>query len=1016
MNLKNKAILAFLFAFLFLNLQNSFSQEYGYAEFLIVNNTGNDGFPITLDVYPVGAIFNGDITGGFTGQYTPVATHPGSLNGYIYGIHNLALSNQTSQTYYAKINFDKSDYAYQCDFALGYGKYKIDITGGSQPFSCYVDFSDANYTGTTIPNQYIQQFQIEYLSDGTARAKFNDPNASYVPIGNGNTFSVWQQLGTINPPLTPSKGNFTDSQDPNSIYHSFPLDATNFGFFKHEIPENFGLNLKLKNFSSNIKTDNFLWFDNSIFKIEDGMTFTINSNSQVPPLTFYGESAEFVTGNSSTIICPPENYICLVNNAKMTLTGSSFYTASSLDSWGGIYMENPGRIIVDGCNFTNAGYALGCIGNGENDFKVTSNTFRTNIPLASEHIHLQKCFNANISNNHFYLYEDYGKAIFIYNPTNSEDDNNIINSNSNVIITGNDFHNGGNHIWVTGLTTSILSVYIKNNMFSDGFENMNLSGTMGTVSNNYATEPVYGNENILVYLSSIDFLDNNLFASLNNFYIGDYTYANLSPNISSDNQIIWTGGRNRLETILNYNITTLQNATSDFFRTDYGKNMFIIDGNGLHLYGKITIDDPDNPSIYYSRGNCWYINGAGTPPQYYLENQNNDPVYVISQSQPPISDCNNWDDQIIERIIKNMGYGTFDTILITHSNSIQLPNNDFLSYSTAVRNFEANLYSNSITNFKNFINSYPNTQYLGDALYKLYKCYVSLDTNHNQEWRNIIFGDFKNYLETKIQQYDTNETFVNLAFDFFLKCSIKKKGYQLAMDGYEFIAENSPSATERLMASINYIDVEGLLQGSGGGQKNNYESELSSDRNGKPIKDILFSSYNKTKKSMEKREKTELDNSTDKIETKSEQTRKHSFEKKLEKRAKENIGISGSLTKKERSERIQKDLMLLHSRGESTEKIIKKNNTEPLKYELSQNYPNPFNPITNIKYQIQKTGLVTLKIYDITGREIKTLANEIKNSGSFIVTFNGSEFASGVYFYRIQSGDFVQVKKMVLIK
>jgi len=90
---------------------------------------------------------------------------------------------------------------------------------------------------------------------------------------------------------------------------------------------------------------------------------------------------------------------------------------------------------------------------------------------------------------------------------------------------------------------------------------------------------------------------------------------------------------------------------------------------------------------------------------------------------------------------------------------------------------------------------------------------------------------------------------------------------------------------------------------------------------------------------------------------------------------------------------------------------INKNN-----FELYQNYPNPFNPITNIKYQIQKTGLVTLKIYDITGREIKTLVNEIKNPGSYIVTFNGTELSSGVYFYRIQAGDFVQVKKMVLIK
>lgn len=88
----------------------------------------------------------------------------------------------------------------------------------------------------------------------------------------------------------------------------------------------------------------------------------------------------------------------------------------------------------------------------------------------------------------------------------------------------------------------------------------------------------------------------------------------------------------------------------------------------------------------------------------------------------------------------------------------------------------------------------------------------------------------------------------------------------------------------------------------------------------------------------------------------------------------------------------------------------------PKSYSLNQNYPNPFNPITNIKYEIPKDIFVTIKIYDLLGREIKTLVNEFKNAGSYIVSFNGSELASGIYFYRIQAGNFVQVKRMVLIK
>ncbi|MDD5363176.1 MAG: T9SS type A sorting domain-containing protein [Ignavibacteria bacterium] len=88
----------------------------------------------------------------------------------------------------------------------------------------------------------------------------------------------------------------------------------------------------------------------------------------------------------------------------------------------------------------------------------------------------------------------------------------------------------------------------------------------------------------------------------------------------------------------------------------------------------------------------------------------------------------------------------------------------------------------------------------------------------------------------------------------------------------------------------------------------------------------------------------------------------------------------------------------------------------PNTYKLSQNYPNPFNPTTNISYDIPKDGFVTLKIYDVAGREIKTLVNGFINAGSYIMGFNGISLSSGVYYYRLIAGSFVQTKRMVLIK
>jgi len=98
---------------------------------------------------------------------------------------------------------------------------------------------------------------------------------------------------------------------------------------------------------------------------------------------------------------------------------------------------------------------------------------------------------------------------------------------------------------------------------------------------------------------------------------------------------------------------------------------------------------------------------------------------------------------------------------------------------------------------------------------------------------------------------------------------------------------------------------------------------------------------------------------------------------------------------------------------------------------LEQNYPNPFNPSTVLRYEIGETRLVTLKVYNILGKEVVTLVNKEQSAGSYMVEFNASalrqssvhrssatanELSSGVYFYKLQSGNFVETKKMLLLR
>ncbi len=96
--------------------------------------------------------------------------------------------------------------------------------------------------------------------------------------------------------------------------------------------------------------------------------------------------------------------------------------------------------------------------------------------------------------------------------------------------------------------------------------------------------------------------------------------------------------------------------------------------------------------------------------------------------------------------------------------------------------------------------------------------------------------------------------------------------------------------------------------------------------------------------------------------------------------------------------------------------VKKDDNTIPAKFSLEQNYPNPFNPTTVIKYSIPKTTKVELNIYDLLGNKLETLINKEQSAGVYRYQFDAGKLASGVYFYRLKAGEFVQTRKLVLMK
>ncbi|NCS88556.1 MAG: T9SS type A sorting domain-containing protein, partial [Ignavibacteria bacterium] len=108
--------------------------------------------------------------------------------------------------------------------------------------------------------------------------------------------------------------------------------------------------------------------------------------------------------------------------------------------------------------------------------------------------------------------------------------------------------------------------------------------------------------------------------------------------------------------------------------------------------------------------------------------------------------------------------------------------------------------------------------------------------------------------------------------------------------------------------------------------------------------------------------------------------------------------------------------LLVDENGDTVTSVKKSNDITISSYTLFQNHPNPFNSSTLISYQIPNAGMVTLKVYDILGREVKTLVNDFKTKGRYEVTFDAGSLASGLYIYEIKSGDYKASKKMTLIK
>ncbi len=337
------------------------------------------------------------------------------------------------------------------------------------------------------------------------------------------------------------------------------------------------------------------------------------------------------------------------------------------------------------------------------------------------------------------------------------------------------------------------------------------------------------------------------------------------------------------------------------------------------------------------------------------------------------------------------------------------------------------------------INAYPDSIQSFNAISKLYLATSASDTS--------IAGRtaLKTFYEGLINSHGYNVSLVARCNYFIQKCKVLLHQYTSALQGFQQIINGNPYGYEGLIAKWDYMAVSLLMQGQGGGEgdelkimndelriedlsdygsavqagdeyaDNNKDGDqgprdkspwTKDDR--KNIKQAINKSFESTRNAQDKR----IQILTDKANNGNEDAKK---QLQIVKTLKDIVKTHKPKNIIEHIKIVNSDIQKLIVAA-SNKKVNKPVNLIPTVFALHQNYPNPFNPTTTIKYDLPKDVKVVIKVYDILGRLVTTLINENQKAGYYQVQFNGNNLASGVYFYRIEAGDYKLSKKMVILK
>ena len=835
----------------------------------------------------------------------------------------------------------------------------------------------------------------------------------------------------VNKRCTPVAGNFSDERDLYikfnnqhlPIFNNWKLiDAlTNTEIFTFD-----------KSSNSYYNAGRFLPGEGKLFKVvpvlQDGGTLVCDE--EIHGITFDCDS--IVNSNSYNITLYKGTNVTFSGTAYWVMNGGRFESGltdnsqnSSADS---VYLKGKTNSYWDGLSFNECDY-VNIISTNISDILTYTNSTNFNYALK-----LVNCLWVNINGNNFESLNNIPCGAISVSIVNEPEENTgytIIDNNklsyksaSLSAVEINAF---------AGMTTP---VYIRYNNFPQISSNSNntaislteVSG--GVISYNSITDYSTG----LLLNSSTAYLLGNTITSSKSSSVGieanASSYADLKPN-----SIYLTGGENNI-IMQSYSLTDIITDNS-YFDINNGYNTFDIPSDMYHFTGSFPGRSSDSVSAI---NNCYKIDGSSsTGYSDVVWRKNNNLVMFIFGT----SNCGSEQDNMLAEII-NISENSRDSIFrfLSGGNGggmkenpeiIQESNTLKSLYDTLNLNLRRKHYNDVISAGKTILNTFPDSVKSFDVISKIYLSAIKSDSSA------AAVQDIKSFYETLIQNNPLNTAIINQLFYYIQKCKVSLHQYSSAMQGFQYIIQQNPYTYEGLIASWDY-DATSLLSQSGAYKDNDNELDIilkDTIKNQISLNNIR-DEYDKTKFKKTDRtviitnietsitsEKEKQEKKLKSLELRAEDPKENEINKEaIKKEVKKMKTINETIkTKKPKSitehiRNVSSDMKKIFNKNQENANVsIKDNIVIPKEFQLYQNYPNPFNPTTKISFDLPKDVRISIVIYDILGREVtKIINNEFRTAGKYITEFNASALSSGIYFYQIRAGEFIQAKKMLLVK